>query len=74
MAAHKSVEVRRVTSNAVNDDIPVGYNDKFCEALRLNGREVSTVAGDGYCLFHAVAVGLGRQAKEWRSSTRCLRF
>jgi hypothetical protein len=63
MAAHGSGDARKVTSNAVNNDVPVGYNDGFCEALRLNGREISTVAGDGYCLFHAVAVGLGRQGE-----------
>ena len=40
-----------------------GYNDRFHEALKLNGKKVQQVDGDGYCLFHAVAVGLGRSGE-----------
>ena len=63
MAAHGPGKELGVAPTTVNDDVPVGYNDRFGEALRLNGREVSKVAGDGYCLFHAVAIGLGRQGE-----------
>ncbi len=48
-----------VGMDAVRGDGVVGYNDRFHEAMRLNDKKVLQVDGDGYCLFHAVAVGLG---------------
>jgi hypothetical protein len=60
IAASQSVEKIRATTNIKLEDVAVGYSDQFHEAIRLRGRKVLTVEGDGYCLFHAVAVGLGR--------------
>ena len=51
------------SNNSMEGDVMVGYSEKFHDAMRSRGRRVSTVDGDGYCLFHAVAVGLGRPGK-----------
>jgi hypothetical protein len=39
------------------------YGNAFHEMLRNNGLRVERVEGDSYCLFHAVAVGLGRRGE-----------
>ena len=45
------------------NDVVTGYDTKFHEVLNVNGLRVESVDGDGYCLFHAVAVGLGRRGE-----------
>jgi hypothetical protein len=45
------------------NDVFTGYDTKFHEVLNVNGLLVESVDGDGYCLFHAVAVGLGRSGE-----------
>jgi hypothetical protein len=43
--------------------VVTGYNSEFHSALEVNGLKIETVEGDGYCLFHAVAIGLGRRGE-----------
>jgi hypothetical protein len=65
-----SVPGGTVTLDAVND-IGMGslvgsvtdYGSAFHETLKNNGLMVEKVEGDSYCLFHAVAVGLGRRGE-----------
>ena len=45
------------------EDVVAGYNTEFHVALKNNGLKVERVEGDGYCLFHAVAVGLNRRGE-----------
>ena len=53
-----------VTPGELVSEIAVaGYNTKFHEALNQNGLKVERVEGDGYCLFHAVAIGLNRKGE-----------
>ena len=44
-------------------DVVTGYSSEFHSALEINRLKIETVEGDGYCLFHAVAIGLGRRGE-----------
>ena len=55
-----SQPTRTNTSLAEGGIVAAGYDNRFHD---INGRKVQTVDGDGYCLFHAVAVGLGKSGE-----------
>ena len=63
LAPSKSPEVGPPSADITYSGLTVAQASKFRESLDSRGLEISPVLGDGWCLFHAVALVIGREGQ-----------